>query len=47
MSESWSEANSADFIDYGRYFVPARARQISTIASLIPAGWNSRAARAC
>ena len=38
MSESWSEANSADFIDYGRYFVPARARQISTIASLIPAG---------
>ena len=25
MSESWSEANSADFIDYGRSFVPARA----------------------
>ena len=35
---SWSEANSQTFIDYGRYFVPERERQIDTICRLIPAG---------
>jgi tRNA (cmo5U34)-methyltransferase len=34
----WSEDDSERFIDYGRYFVPERERQLSTIASLIPAG---------
>src|SRR5262245_20415229 len=33
---SWSEDNSRQFIDYGRYFVPERERQIGIIGELIP-----------
>ncbi|MBK8905495.1 MAG: class I SAM-dependent methyltransferase [Anaerolineaceae bacterium] len=32
----WQEADSQDFIDYGRYFVPQREYQLQTIADLIP-----------
>lgn len=32
----WSEAASAQFLDYGRFFVPARETQIQTICALIP-----------
>jgi tRNA (cmo5U34)-methyltransferase len=31
----WSEATSRTFIDYGRYFVPERDRQMRTIAALL------------
>jgi tRNA (cmo5U34)-methyltransferase len=34
----WDEQASQDFIRYGRYFVPERERQISTILSLLPEG---------
>ncbi|GIK57133.1 MAG: class I SAM-dependent methyltransferase [Chloroflexi bacterium] len=33
---TWSEETSTTFIDYGRYFVPDRARQMETICRLIP-----------
>lgn len=33
----WSEETSQTFLDYGRYFVPAREHQIETICDLIPA----------
>ncbi|TGQ52581.1 class I SAM-dependent methyltransferase [Mesorhizobium sp. M1C.F.Ca.ET.193.01.1.1] len=33
----WNENNSRSFLDYGRYFVPERERQIDMIADLIPA----------
>jgi tRNA (cmo5U34)-methyltransferase len=33
---SWSESDSQTFIDYGRYFVPERERQIEAICRLIP-----------
>lgn len=32
----WTETNSQTFLDYGRYFVPERERQIETICGLIP-----------
>ena len=32
----WDEQNSQTFIDYGRYFVPERERQIETICALLP-----------
>lgn len=32
----WTEESSQTFIDYGRYFVPAREAQIETICTLIP-----------
>jgi len=32
----WSET-SQTFLDYGRYFVPAREHQIETVCDLIPA----------
>jgi tRNA (cmo5U34)-methyltransferase len=32
----WDEDNSRQFIDYGRYFVPERERQIALIGDLIP-----------
>jgi tRNA (cmo5U34)-methyltransferase len=32
----WDEGNSRDFLDYGRYFVPDRERQIGIIADMIP-----------
>lgn len=32
----WSEADSHAFLDYGRFFVPAREYQITTICDLIP-----------
>ncbi len=33
----WDEGNSRDFVDYGRYFVPERERQMAVVAGLIPA----------
>ncbi len=36
VTSSWTEANSQTFLDYGRYFVPERERQIETICGLIP-----------
>ncbi len=33
----WSEEDSQAFLDYGRFFVPAREYQITTICDLIPA----------
>ena len=33
----WSEENSREFIDYGRYFVPERESQMAIISRLIPA----------
>ncbi|WFP61644.1 class I SAM-dependent methyltransferase [Mesorhizobium sp. WSM4904] len=33
----WDENHSRSFLDYGRYFVPERERQIDIIADLIPA----------
>ena len=35
-NDGWSEADSENFIDYGRYYVPEREQQIETICSLIP-----------
>src|SRR5262245_55908258 len=32
----WGEDNSRQFLDYGRYFVPERERQIGLIGDLIP-----------
>jgi tRNA (cmo5U34)-methyltransferase len=32
----WSEADSAHFLAYGRYYVPQRERQASLVASLVP-----------
>ena len=32
----WSELDSQAFLDFGRYFVPERERQIATVCSLIP-----------
>jgi tRNA (cmo5U34)-methyltransferase len=32
----WEEADSRRFLDYGRYFVPERERQIGIIGDLIP-----------
>jgi trans-aconitate methyltransferase len=34
---NWREKDSQTFIDYGRYFVPDRERQIQLISDLIPA----------
>ena len=36
MERSWSEDDSATFIDYGRYFVPQRETQIETVRRVIP-----------
>lgn len=33
---AWTAANSQTFLDYGRYFVPERERQIETVCGLIP-----------
>lgn len=33
---SWTATDSQTFLDYGRYFVPERERQIETICGLIP-----------
>jgi tRNA (cmo5U34)-methyltransferase len=35
--EGWEESASRMFIDYGRYFVPERERQIEIICDLMPA----------
>jgi hypothetical protein len=32
----WTEEASQAFIDYGRYYVPARETQLNLISSLIP-----------
>ncbi len=32
----WDESSSQKFIDYGRYFVPDRERQLKTIVDLVP-----------
>lgn len=34
--QDWREADSQTFIDYGRYFVPDREKQIQLISDLIP-----------
>jgi trans-aconitate methyltransferase len=34
--KGWDEDNSRQFLDYGRYFVPERERQIDIIGALIP-----------
>jgi len=34
--DGWSEADSATFIDYGRYYAPERELQIATVCGLIP-----------
>ena len=36
MMNEWTEAASQEFIDYGRYYVPARETQLQLISSLIP-----------
>src|SRR5690242_15375662 len=36
VANGWSEHASQLFIDYGRYFVPDRERQIQTIVDLVP-----------
>ncbi|WP_292323576.1 class I SAM-dependent methyltransferase [Mesorhizobium sp.] len=36
-AQHWNEDNSRSFLDYARYFVPERERQIEMIADLIPA----------
>ena len=33
---AWTEHDSAHFLDLGRFYVPARARQMETIAGLVP-----------
>lgn len=35
-SSQWNESLSQEFIDYGRYFVPERERQIEIIVDLLP-----------
>ena len=35
-ARGWDEDNSRSFLDYGRYFVPERERQIGIIGELIP-----------
>ncbi|MDX8502770.1 methyltransferase domain-containing protein [Mesorhizobium sp. VK4C] len=35
-AKHWDENNSRSFLDYGRYFVPERERQMDIIADLIP-----------
>ena len=35
-TKGWDEDNSRRFLDYGRYFVPDRERQIGIIGDLIP-----------
>jgi tRNA (cmo5U34)-methyltransferase len=32
----WSEADSREFIDHGRYFVPDREEQIATVLAVLP-----------
>ena len=34
-SDQWNESLSQEFIDYGRYFVPERERQIKIIVELL------------
>lgn len=36
--KDWQEKDSQTFIDYGRYFVPEREKQIQLISDLIPVG---------
>jgi len=35
MNESWSEADSAIFLDRGKYYVPEREIQIEVISGLL------------
>lgn len=42
-ADGWSEADSATFIDYGRYYVPERELQIATICGLVPSAVGSGA----
>lgn len=32
----WSEGDSRAFLDFGRYFVPERERQVATVSAMIP-----------
>ncbi len=44
----WNEELSAEFIDYGKYFVPERERQIKIIVDLLPEfGANDPALELC
>ncbi|CDX20802.1 Methyltransferase type 12 [Mesorhizobium sp. ORS 3324] len=43
----WDENNSRSFLDYGRYFVPERERQIDIITELIPATPGSLMVELC
>ncbi len=36
MTNEWSEEASADFLDYGRFFVPTRETQIQLVCDLMP-----------
>jgi tRNA (cmo5U34)-methyltransferase len=36
-ADHWSEDNSADFLELGELFVPARAEQLATLVDLVPA----------
>jgi cyclopropane fatty-acyl-phospholipid synthase-like methyltransferase len=36
LANTWQEADSQIFSDYGQYFVPERERQIALIAALVP-----------
>jgi tRNA (cmo5U34)-methyltransferase len=36
LTTRWGETTSETFLDYGRYFVPAREQQHATIAALLP-----------
>ncbi|TGT77406.1 class I SAM-dependent methyltransferase [Mesorhizobium sp. M2E.F.Ca.ET.166.01.1.1] len=46
-AQQWTESNSRSFLDYGRYFVPERERQIDMIADLIPAAPRSLLVELC
>jgi tRNA (cmo5U34)-methyltransferase len=35
-ARAWSEQDSAYFLEYGRYYVPERERQMTLVASLVP-----------
>jgi tRNA (cmo5U34)-methyltransferase len=43
----WDESNFRSFLDYGRYFVPERERQIDIIAELIPSAPGSLLVELC
>jgi tRNA (cmo5U34)-methyltransferase len=46
-ASTWDEDSSRTFLDYGRYFVPERERQIRTIIDLIPPPAGARLVELC